>query len=350
MPTERPRSQTTAASRWLKRIVVGLGVVTALMAAAASYLAFAHPQMRPIDHTKKVVATPALIERGRYIVEAEAHCMFCHSEHDWTTHGGPSLPGLHGAGWDVPYADNKMPGRVFAPNITSDVETGIGAYPDDAIARAVREGVGRDGQALFMMPWTAYRHFSDTDMNAIIAYLRTVPAVEKSRQRTTIDLPVRWFLKRLPRPLAGPVPEPDLSEPIKRGKHLATVGLCHHCHTPVDGRHRPLPGMDFAGGRTFVIGGALTRASNITPHASGIAHYSEELFIRVLRTGNVGGRRLSPVMPWYDLRQMTDRDLKALWAYLKTVPAVAHDVRREEVAVKDNPAIDEHPPSARLAN
>jgi hypothetical protein len=107
--------------------------------------------------------------------------------------------------------------------------------------------------------------------------------------------------------------------------------------------------MDFAGGQEFRGAWGLTRAANITPDPSGIAHYSEELFIRTMRTGNIGGRRLSPLMPWSTLRNLTDDDLKALWAYLKTLKPVAHDVPREPVEVKDNPLIDEHPEVAGAA-
>ena len=104
-------------------------------------LALRPPKMRAVDATKRFEATPARLERGRYIVEAEAHCMHCHSDRDWKTHGAPVLPGLAGAGWDVPAAENHMPGPVFASNLTPDPETGLGAIPDDAVARAIREGV-----------------------------------------------------------------------------------------------------------------------------------------------------------------------------------------------------------------
>jgi hypothetical protein len=99
--------------------------------------------------------------------------------------------------------------------------------------------------------------------------------------------------------------------------------------------------MAFAGGQEFVVGGTLYRSANITPHASGIAHYNEELFVKTMRTGNVGGRRISPVMPWLEIRKLTDDDIKALWAYLKTLPPVAHDVERTPVVVADNPAVDD---------
>ena len=99
--------------------------------------------------------------------------------------------------------------------------------------------------------------------------------------------------------------------------------------------------MAFAGGQEFVIDGVTYRSPNITPDASGIAHYDEALFVRTMRTGNVGSRRLAPIMPWLEIRQLSDDDLKALWAYLKTVRPIAHDVERTDVTLADNPAIDE---------
>ena len=332
--------------KWLKRLGLALGVVVLLVAGAAAYMELRSAKMRPIDPAKRFEATPARIERGRYIANNQAGCFLCHSEHDWKTHGAPELPGLKGAGWDVPYAENKMPGKVFASNITPDPETGIGSVPDDAVARAIREGVGRDGRALFMMPWPDYSKLSDEEVASVVVYLRTLPPVKKPRANTEIIVPVRWFMKMMTKPITAPVPEPDLSTPVARGKHLAEIGECQGCHTPVNERHEPLPGMAFAGGQEFRGPFGLTRSSNITPHASGIAHYSEDLFLRVIRTGNIGGRRINSLMPWSYMRGLSDDDLRALWAFLKTVTPVAHDVPREPVEVKANPEIDEHPAMA----
>lgn len=330
----------------LKWLGIVIGVLVVLAGGLAAYGELRSAKQRPIDPAKKFEATPARLERGKYLVTAVADCMLCHTERDWTTHGAPELPGMRGAGWDVPYKENKMPGKVFASNITPDPETGIGALPDDAIARALREGVGSDGRALFMMPWENYRQMSDEDLASVVVYLRSLAPVKKQRQRTEIDIPVRWFLKAGPRPLTEPVAAPDLSTPAARGKYLATLGDCHGCHTPVNERHEPLPGMEYAGGQEFRGPFGLTRAANITPHASGIAHYNEELFVRTMRTGNIGGRRVHSLMPWHLLRNMTDEDLKAVWAYLQTIKPVAKDIQREPVNVKDNPEIQEHAAAA----
>ena len=323
-------------------MALGLGVIVALAGAAALVLELRPPHMRPVDPAIKYASTPERVARGRYIVEGEAHCLHCHSDRDWKTHGAPALPGLTGAGWDVPWADNHMPGRVFAPNLTPDPETGLGRVPDDAIARAIREGVSRDGRALFMMPWQNYRNLSDEEVASVVVYLRTLAPVKKARETTAIQAPVRWFLKTQPAPLTAPVPATIASDPVARGRHLSEVGQCQSCHTPVDARHQPLPGMAFAGGQEFTIDGVKYLSANITPDPSGISWYSEELFIRTMRTGNIGGRRLAPIMPWSEIAKLGDDDLRALWAFLKTVPPVAHDVERTPVDLKDNPAVDEH--------
>lgn len=332
----------------LKWIAFVLGGLVLVAGGFAGFMEFVKkPAMRPIDPSKKAQSTPERMARGMYLVTAQANCLFCHSEHDWKTHGAPLLAGTIGGGWDFPAKEMKMPGRVIAPNITNDPETGLGNVPDDVIVRALREGVGKDGRALFpMMPWMTFRQFSDEDIASIVVYLRSLPPVKKQRQATEIIVPVRWIMKSLPKPLTTPVAEVDYSDPVKRGRHLAETGSCLECHTPHNERHEPLPGMELAGGDEFRGPWGLTRAANITPHASGIAHYSEELFIRTMRTGNIGGRRLSPIMPWSSFRNLTDADLKALWAYLKTVKPVAHDIVREPVEVAANPAVDEHPPSA----
>ena len=327
---------------WVRRLGAAIGIVVLLAGAGAAVLELRPPKMRAVDATKRFEATAARLARGRYIVEAEAHCMSCHSDRDWQTHGAPVRPGMLGAGWDVPWADNHMPGPVFAPNITPDPETGLGGVPDDAVARAIREGVGHDGRALFMMPWQEYRGLSDEDVASVVAYLRTLAPVKKARGTTAIPVPIRWFVKMMPAPLTAPVTTPVASDPVARGRQLAEVGQCQSCHTPVDARHQPLPGMAFAGGQAFTIGGVRTLAANITPDASGISHYSEELFIQTMRTGNIGARRLAPIMPWSGIGKLTDGDLKALWAYLKTVKPVAHDVERTPVDLKDNPDIDDH--------
>jgi mono/diheme cytochrome c family protein len=133
-----------------------------------------------------------------------------------------------------------------------------------------------------------------------------------------------------------------------RMPYLVQLGECIGCHTTTDGRGQPDRTMAFAGGRRFVVAkgfgdelfpdpvsapgaaepsGTIVTSANITPPASGIAFYDEDIFIKTIRTGRVAGvRALSSAMPWVFFRNMTDDDLRAVFAYLKTVRPVAHRV------------------------
>ena len=106
-------------------------------------------------------------------------------------------------------------------------------------------------------------------------------------------------------------------------------GGCANCHTTKDDKGQPLPGMDFAGGNVFEVFGN-TATANITPDATGISYYDEALFLKTLRTGHVGARPLKFPMPWWVYRNMTDDDLKSLFAFLRTVKPVRHRVDNSE--------------------
>jgi hypothetical protein len=94
----------------------------------------------------------------------------------------------------------------------------------------------------------------------------------------------------------------------------------------MDEKGEYLPGMDFAGGRLLVGAWGRVFSPNLTPDASGIPHYTEEMFIQVLRTGNTGGAQLNKIMPSGFFKGMTDEDLKAIYAYLQTVKPIRHNV------------------------
>jgi hypothetical protein len=122
------------------------------------------------------------------------------------------------------------------------------------------------------------------------------------------------------------VPQPDLSDPVKRGAFLVNLIGCTDCHTPVDNHHNPIPGMDFSGGQIIAMGSTKVASANLTPDPSGIPYYNEKLFIQAMRTGSVGARELSNAMPWLVLRNLTDQDLASILAYLKTLKPVTHRV------------------------
>lgn len=219
---------------------------------------------------------------------------------------------------------------MVAPNITSDPETGIGNWSDDAIARAIREGIAKDGRALFpIMPYQHFRHMSDEDLASVVVFIRGLPPVRGELPPSRIPFLLARLIQGVPQPVTELVPEPDQSTPAKRGAYLAQVGLCSDCHTPSSPppKVQPIPGMEMAGGNVFEEGVA---SANLTPDASGISYYDEALFIQTIRTGLVRARKLKMPMPWPFYRNMTDDDLKALFAYLRTLQPVHHVVDNTE--------------------
>ena len=127
-------------------------------------------------------------------------------------------------------------------------------------------------------------------------------------------------------PVTAPVPPPDLSTPVARGRYLVTLGSCTDCHTTMDERGQPIPGMEFAGGNVYPSPQGVIASANITQAPSGIPYYTDDLFLQVMRTGALPGRKLSDVMPWAYYRKLTDDDLKAVFAYVKTFRPVRHRV------------------------
>ena len=265
-------------------------------------------------------ATPERVERGRYLAGRHG-CVLCHSERDRSAPGAPPRPDRLGAG--VVWTAEGMP-WLTAPNLTPDPETGLGRVSDDAIARAIREGIGPDGRALFaLMPYGEYRRIPDEDVAAIVVYLRSLPPVRNPLPKTALPFPLGLIMKGVPEPLAGPVPAPDLSTTEKRGEYVLRTSACHHCHTPMR-RGQLDAALDMAGGSEFPSPTGPVFAANLTLDETGIAHYDEATFVQVMRTGKLGTS--SPVMPWVVTAGVTDEDLKAMFAYLRTLKPVKHVV------------------------
>jgi mono/diheme cytochrome c family protein len=260
------------------------------------------------------------LARGRYLAESVMACFGCHSEID---SGLQPLPEMKGAGAVFP---DKMPFRLVCPNITPDKETGIGDWTDAQIANAIRNGIAPDGHQLFpVMPYLNYRVLSDEDLKSIIVYLRSIPAVRHTLAPSQIPAAALAAVPHLPA-VKGPVPPPDLATPAKRGRYLVALADCHTCHTPVDSQGRFLAGMDFAGGRMFDGVWGRVASLNITPGPSGISYLNRAMFFQVMREGRLGARMLNPVMLSGYFRGMTDGDIGAMFAYLKTVKPVEHRV------------------------
>jgi mono/diheme cytochrome c family protein len=262
----------------LKRILLFLftGVLVFIVGGLA-FLYWRKPAQAPASPAK-VAMTAERIARGRYLFERVADCGGCHSERGFTRVGGPVVPGHKGWGNIVSDFLTGLPGVVVASNITSDRETGIGSWTDGEKIRAIREGVDKNGSALFpMVPYTAYRFMSDADVEAVVAYLNTLPPVRHRLPKTRVEFPFDLLVKFAPQP-ADRVPSP-MADPLQYGKYLVTMAGCGECHTPKDKNHRRLPGMDFAGGEVIATKAGTVLAANITPGMdTGIGKWSPEFF------------------------------------------------------------------------
>jgi hypothetical protein len=281
------------------------------------------PRARALS-TRKFESTPQRLERGKYLANAVSGCTYCHSGHDLRKTDEPVPAGRQGAGHALPYLG--LPGGIVASNITPDPETGAGSWTDDQLARAIREGIGHDGRTLFpIMPYLRFHSMSDEDVASIVVYLRTLPPVRHELPATEIIFPVKYLIRDAPEPLDSAVASRDPSDRVAYGKYLTTIGGCEDCHTP-EQKGQTIPGMDFAGGFLLRVPGETAAASNLTPDASGIGYYNESLFLEAMHTGRVRARKLSPLMPFAVYGNMTDDDLKAIFAYLKTAKPVGHRV------------------------
>jgi hypothetical protein len=147
---------------------------------------------------------------------------------------------------------------------------------------------------------------------------RSLPPVQNPLPKTQVKFLVNYLVRGAPEPVIEPVHAVNLNDAMERGTYLVTLGC---------GCHRAVEKMPFGGGESLSgPWGATVTSANITQDPSGISYYDDALFIKRLRTGYVGARELSSIMPFGEFQNLSDDDLKAMFAYLKTVPQVKHRV------------------------
>jgi mono/diheme cytochrome c family protein len=216
-----------------KKILLGLAGVALgmaiLAAAGVSWLYLRRPAMA-VAPVLKVPMTPERIARGEYIYVSIADCAGCHSQRDFSRVLGPEVLSGRGRGNVLSDVMKGLPGRVVAPNLTPDPETGLGTWTDGEKMRAIREGVDKNGRALFpMMPYTAYRRFSDEDVQALVAFLNSLPPIRNPLPSTSLDFGLAVHQERAPtrrtRPAGGPCGSRQIWRIPGRGRRL--FGLPH---------------------------------------------------------------------------------------------------------------------------
>lgn len=293
-------------------------------------------------------ATASAVARGAYLANGIGRCFWCHSPQDNSDPSTPK-PELLGSG-DV--LDEHIP--IVAPNLTPDAETGIGRWTDAQIVRAVRQGIGRDGRRLRAdHPASYYSVMSDDDASALVAYLRSLRPIRHELPRSAAQHTYGETVQPFVHAATGPG---DTLE--ARGAYLVQLGECIGCHTTTTAAGKPFREMSFGGGRRFVEtrkgygyevspdpaftatadpalapGERIVTSPNLTSDPSGISYYTPEVFIKTIRSGKVAGvRQLSSAMPWIYFRHLTDDDLRAIFAYLRTRVPVRHHVSNSDPA------------------
>jgi len=315
--------------RFFKRVLISIPI---LLIGAFLYLLIRRPSSAPPSKVK-VAMTPQQIERGQYLFTSLLDCDGCHSERDFTRLGGPVVAGTRGKGVLLPL--EGLPGQVNAPNITPDAETGIGSWTDGEKIRAIREGISKDGHMLFpLMPYAGYRYLSDSDVQSLVAYMNSLPAIRNYVPRSNISFFAAMMVKGVPTPVARSTPDVDSDGGEIYGEYLVSIAGCEECHTPRKFGQAD-SSMRFAGGRLFAMPAGRVFSSNITPDKdTGIGKWDFIRFrdrMHAIRENKdtefpkVGPERFT-LMPWIAYSNLTDHDLEAILLYIKSRRAISNFV------------------------
>lgn len=291
----------------MKKVLKWVGIVLGgliLLVVGTVYISSEVRLNRTYKIKKARLTVPAddlSIERGRHLVTAVAKCVDCHGE----DLGGHVI------------LDEPVIGTIAGPNLTRGKGGRAALLTDEDYVRAIRHGVGRDGKPLPAMPTEGW-HFDDDELGAIIAYVKSVPPVDRESNQNTFGPLLRALM------LLGQVeltaeevdheavrkPSPAPGVTLEYGKHMALTGGCMGCHGPTL-TGGPIPGAppDWPAAR------------NLTPdNASGIGSWTEEDFFNALRTGKrPDGAAIRMPMPVQATARMTDTEIKALWLYLRSL-------------------------------
>lgn len=269
------------------------------------------------------------VSRGAYLVNGPAACSNCHgtrNEKFEIVEGMEYAGGFH-------IVDPAF--DVYAANITPDTETGIGGWSDEEIVKAIREGVSPDGDIVFPpMPVPTYNNMSDADVTAIVAYLRTIPAVKHAVEES------HWNIPQQAMPPAAGTPAPPASDQIAYGGYIVNaVAHCFECHTPMGPAGPDLSKLGAGGMQITLAPGMEIVTSNITPDPeTGIGNWTDEQIAEAITGGvKADGGLISPPMPYPWFANMTQEDLNAVIAYLRTIPPVSNKVARTEFQQKNFP-------------
>ncbi len=316
--------------RKFKKVLLYTVILLLLVVAGViAYVTLALPNVgKPEDI--KIAATPERLARGEYLANHVTLCVDCHSHRDWNKFAGPIIDGTTGGGGELFDASVGFPGSVHVPNITP---YNLKDWTDGELFRAITTGERKNGNAIFpLMPWPYYSKMCREDVYSIITYIRTFKPITSTYPKSTLDFPLNILVHTMPQKATlGTLP--PAGDTIKYGEYMTRSAACMECHTQED-KGKQIPGMEFAGGREFKINGNTVRSANITPeNETGIGKWTQsaflarfKLFSDPAKAAHVSGSDFQTIMPWYKFSGMTETDLKAIYAYLRTIKPVSNKV------------------------
>ena len=315
-------------------VLAGLSIISSVVIYSKTQARLTRVYNLP-EESIPIPTDEASITNGRHIFQFRG-CEACHSSGkylDLSEPGQTLNTHLKLPSQDIPhmegnvYMDDPAIGQVNASNLTSG-EGGVGAsYTDRDMIRAIRHGVRPDGTPLLFMPSTEFYFLSEKDLGAVIAYIKSAPPVDHELPRSRLSwtgrvimtlVPTITFIpaELIPHDAARPVaPEPGITS--EYGEYLTQS--CKVCH-----------GLTMSGGPIPGFPSSWPPALNLTfGEGSSLRTWTEEGFINTIRTGATpDGRELrAEYMPWGSYKFMNDDELKAVWAYLQSLPEKAYGNR-----------------------
>jgi mono/diheme cytochrome c family protein len=293
----------------LRVLLIIVGIIVLLVAGGITYLKVALPDVGPAPELT-IQADSAQIARGQYLANHVAVCIDCHSERNWSISSGPVVPGTEGKGGEAFTREMGFPGSYYARNITP---AHLSGWSDGEIYRAITTGVSKDGHPLFpVMPYLNFGQVDPDDIKAIISYVRTLKPIEnKSIPEPESDFPMSLIINTIPTKTEGNK-RPDPADSLAYGQHI--------------------PGMEFAGSRSFPMPTGTIRAANLTPDLeTGIGSWTKQAFVGRFKAAQekdfkhpatLENADFNTIMPWIMYSGMSEQDLGAIFTYLQSVNPV----------------------------
>jgi mono/diheme cytochrome c family protein len=316
----------------LRVVALIIGIFVLVLFAAAAYVKLVLPIADP-PPTIKVERTAERLENGRYLANHVTVCVDCHSQRNWGLFSGPIAATGIGAGGEVFNQQMGFPGTFYAPNITPAT---LGSWSDGDIFRAVTSGVTKGGRALFpLMGYHRFGKMDKEDIYGIIAYIRTLKPVNKVVPLSEPDFPVNFIINTMPqRPSFVKKPKP--ADTLLYGAYVINAAGCVECHSKAD-KGNIIKGTEFGGGMEFKQPAGVIRSANITfDAATGIGAWTKEEFVSRFKAFAIPGyqpariakNEVNTPMPWMMYGGMKERDLAAIYTYLKHRTPIKNKVVR----------------------